>query len=280
MSGFEERGDWPEASLPIYKAVFEQLRTPEPRHPRSMVSWLAPWQWNAAGERVGAGPLDTDGYVLVEAEIDLDEGRFRYQWKPRVARQDDARLGFSLAPPEISDFLDDSSGLLEMLGLSDDGREVIRGRAEGLWHILSFALFASITITDDAKAWARVSSPLANKISAIPADVWSHFDVENWARGVAICHETEERLFSVRIELLNAPCNASPLNHADEFSQEAERREQEGEPPFTRGEAERWASGRGLGTRYGRDLYSLLPESQKLKPGQKVSDWTKDKRLA
>lgn len=101
--------------------------------------------------------------------------------------------------------------------------------------------------------------------------------MEDWASGVAVCASTDERLFSVRVELLN---NGAPaLQPAAEFIAEAERRECAGEAPFTRGEAERWASERGLGARYGRELYGLLPDSQKLKPGQKISDWNKQQRL-
>lgn len=274
VNGFEARGDWPEASIPIYKAVFEQLRTPEQPHPRSMVSWLAPWQWSAAGERVGAGPLDTDGYILAEADIDLDAGRFCYRWKPRSgpkAQIDDARIGFSLTPHEIPDFLDDSNGLLEALGLSDEGREAIRGRSEGLWHILSSALFASIAITDEAKAWARIHSPLAPDISAIPADAWPHFEVENWARGVAVCHETGDRLFSLRVEFLTPGGTAASLDHAEALMQEIERLRRAGESPMTIEDMVSWAAANGLPRSWVRAFrVEKLPDDETVrrKPGR------------
>ena len=285
MKGFETRDDWPDAALPIFQAVFKQLRVPTTLPPHlGLEGLLAPWQWSADGERVGAGVLDTDDHVLAEARIDLVNGRFCYRWKPRnwkvphsedARLAEDARLGFSLTPPEIPAFVNDSMGLLDALGLSDEGREAIRGRSEGLWHILSSALFASIAITDEAKAWARIQSPLEPHISAIPADAWPHFEVENWARGVAVCHETGDRLFSLRVELLersrveSCPESFSPIAA---LMEEVERRKRAGEEAMSREDMEDWAKANlGLGREAVRNFRrERLPndETVRRKPGR------------
>lgn len=79
--------------------------------------------------------------------------------------------------------------------LSDAAKSALVEGVENLWTILRVTLAARIA-KREVNLFARVGSPTKSP-EPIPADAWAHFQMESWFRGVAVCPETGERLFSV-----------------------------------------------------------------------------------
>jgi hypothetical protein len=63
------------------------------------------------------------------------------------------------------------------------------------WTFMRTALDARVQ-AGAVDLYARIGSP-TSVVSLVPPDVFAHFDVESWWRGVAVCHATGERLFSL-----------------------------------------------------------------------------------
>lgn len=268
MSEFSVRDDWPGPSWSMFEAVFELTRSPFSKEVLGL--WLAPWRENAAGERVSAGELDSDVFVLAESMVDFEKRQFRYQWCRRddeAGRNGKARSGISIAPPSLSAFIDDPL-LLPSRMLSDEGREVLKSKAAFVWSMMVDELFDRLA-AGSATIYARVRSPLEAQITVIPPDVWAHFEVEDWANGVAVCKASEDRLFSLRVEFTGGADAPDPF---DALSQEFERRRNAGEPPLTTDETVAWAKERNLGRQWARNFRRTLPPDSLLKSGEKRRD--------
>lgn len=80
---------------------------------------------------------------------------------------------------------------------SDKYSEFRETQIDSFWSLNCERLIARLR-SGDVKAVARAGIALAEKFSLIPGDVWHHFVIEDWRKGVAIT-AAGERLYSVYV---------------------------------------------------------------------------------
>lgn len=271
MTNFHTLDDWPEGARPIYDAVFLQALAPVGKC--MLGDWLAPWAFGAGGQKVSAGHLDTERLVLAESSVDYEKRQFRYRWKVRLS-DPERTVGFAVAPPRVAEAVDTAEWMLPR-DLSAEGRAILKSKAAFVWQLMNDELFARIE-AGNAKVFARTRSPLTESISLVPADVWQHFEIENWETGVASCGATGERLFSTKIDLLETADSdlGSGARPFAPLESEVARREAAGLPPMTIAEGETFATLHGRSREWARQGRRKVA-MPKLALGQKRSDWEK-----
>jgi hypothetical protein len=117
--------------------------------------------------------------------------------------------------------------------------ELRREYADRLWSLLTARLQAEILLGRRTIV-ARLATPLAEEFTAIPSDVWEHFSVTDWWRGVATS-AAGERLYSIHL----LPGAADPSSPADTSLWLAQMRSEKVAPPRPHGELARAVRDRG-----------------------------------
>lgn len=272
-----------DAPLALVKAVFAQPWDADRRE--SLSESITPWQCTAKGAtdfgdtEPGAlmfpGFLDTSLARFDNAYIDFDRSAFVYVWEwtgTRWRSPDDERRLFTFTVPPDRFTLGAAERFTPPGDLSQEAKAACEYQANWVWGIMVREFNERVSL-GQIRVEARARSPLED-YRQVDWDVWQHFTVVDWARGVASCQESNDRLFSTRAVIIDV----ETPNITIDFKEVEERlyrlfeeRAAEGKP-LTRDQAEQWGTEHGLSRVRFRRVLSSIPQEWRLAAGQKIKD--------
>lgn len=246
---------FPKGAVPFHEAVWcQNLDDPSRRYVETILRSGGEWAIRRGRREFSS------------ATVDSEQRAFAFTWTKR----DGQPVRFRLDP-----VFPHSDLYARQFGLSRGSHQALSEAALHAWTIMKGSLYDRIA-SGEATVYARLSGPLEADVSSIPNDVWEHFDMSDWRRGIATCRTTRTQLFSVHVvdprQRLAAVGCRSAEEEFEALRIEFERRHAQALPPMTRRETDLWAAARGLPRSFAREARSRIPESQKLKPGEKRRD--------
>jgi hypothetical protein len=158
--------------------------------------------------------------------------------------------------------------------VTSDEADQYNRKLSTIWRSIEGAFLDSALAGREA-IYARIGSPVERSVTRIPADVWANFEVVNWKTGKAVVRETKDVLYGTCSVALSGSDPSIPSSNEQALAlliRENENRVASELPPLTIPETEAWARSEGLSREVARALREKLPESLKLKPGQKKGD--------
>lgn len=249
---------FPSAARPLYEAIWAQPFDQETQEFFDVSLQLAGLM---AGRAAGRD--------LIRAKFDTKWRIFQFEWDKRGSEAQTLDFGFG---PDCLD-----AALAKPInGLRKAALECLRIESSFVWDLMRQRFNERIE-AGETKLYARFQSPLSQTVEPVPADAWVHFEVSDWRRGVSTCEASGEKLFSIHAtdtgkSLLDRRSRSPTEEDYAVLLAEFARRQAQGMAPMTKRETEAWAARMNLSRDFARNVRSQVPESQKLRPGEKPRD--------